>query len=104
MKLVRMLVLVILAVLVAAIEAQPVGEIVPPWMPGTLDIHQINTGRGNSALLIMPDGTTMLVDAGNGGNLPPRGTPPRPDASRHPANGSRATHVRWAPTPWTTDS
>jgi glyoxylase-like metal-dependent hydrolase (beta-lactamase superfamily II) len=84
MKLVRMLVLVILAVLVAAIEAQPVGEIVPPWMPGTLDIHQINTGRGNSALLIMPDGTTMLVDAGNGGNLPPRGTPPRPDASRTP--------------------
>ena len=56
MKLVRMLVLVILAVSVAATEAQPVGEVVPPWTPGTLDIHQINTGRGNSALLIMPDG------------------------------------------------
>ena len=84
MKLVRVLALVILAVSVVPIEAQPVGETVPPWTPGTLDIHQINTGRGNAALLIMPDGTTMLVDAGNGGNLPPRGTPPRPDASRTP--------------------
>src|SRR5207342_3548256 len=56
----------------------------PPG-PGTLDIHQINTGRGNAALLIFPDGTTMLLDAGDGGNLPPRGTPPKPDASRTPA-------------------
>ncbi len=55
------------------------------WAPGTLDIHQINTGRGNAAFLMLPDGTTMLIDAGNGGNLPPRGTPPRPDASRTPA-------------------
>jgi glyoxylase-like metal-dependent hydrolase (beta-lactamase superfamily II) len=56
-----------------------------PWTPGTLDIHQVNTGRGNAAFLMLPDGTTLLVDAGNGGNLPPRGTPPKPDASRPPA-------------------
>ena len=68
----------------AAIDAQRVGDVLPAWTPGTLDIHQINTGRGNAALLILPDATTMLVDAGNGGNLPPRGTPPRPDASRTP--------------------
>jgi hypothetical protein len=49
-----------------------------------LDIHQINTGRGNAALLMLPDGTTLLLDAGDGGNPPPRGTPPRPDGSRAP--------------------
>lgn len=55
------------------------------WSPGTLDIHQINTGRGNAAFVMLPDGTTMLIDAGNGGNLPPRGTASKPDASRTPA-------------------
>ena len=29
-----------------------------------LDIHQISTGRGNAGLYIFPDGTTLLVDAG----------------------------------------
>ena len=61
------------------------GDTLPTWTPGTLDIHQINTGRGNAAFLMLPDGTTLLVDAGNGGNPPPRGTPPKPDASRPPA-------------------
>ena len=55
------------------------------WSPGTLDIHQINTGRGNAAFLMLPDGTTLLIDAGDGGNPPPRGTAPKPDASRTPA-------------------
>ena len=32
---------------------------------GYLDIHQISTGRGNAAYLIFPDGTTMLLDAGD---------------------------------------
>src|SRR5262245_37135503 len=32
--------------------------------PGMLDIHQIQTGRGNAACLVFPDGTTMLIDAG----------------------------------------
>ncbi len=36
----------------------------PPWTRGTLDIHQISTGRGNAAFFVFPDGTTMLVDAG----------------------------------------
>lgn len=60
------------------------GNTFAKWTPGTLDIHHINTGRGNAAFLMLPDGTTMLIDAGNGGNLPPRGTPPKPDASRSP--------------------
>jgi hypothetical protein len=75
------------AVLLAAALArgETVGDALAPWSRGALDIHHINTGRGNATLFVLPDGTTMLVDAGDGGALPPRGTPPRPDASRPPA-------------------
>jgi len=44
--------------------AAPVFKALPAWKPGVLEIHQIATNRGNSALLILPDGTTMMVDAG----------------------------------------
>jgi len=37
----------------------------PPWEPGYLDIHHISTGRGSCALLILPDATTMMIDAGS---------------------------------------
>ena len=40
-------------------------EYLPEWQAGYLDIHQISTGRGNAAYLIFPDGTTMLLDAGD---------------------------------------
>lgn len=60
-----------------------VGDVLPPWTPGTLDIHQIVTGRGNAAFTRFPDGTTMMVDAGDGGETP--FAPQRPDASRTPA-------------------
>jgi beta-lactamase superfamily II metal-dependent hydrolase len=73
--------------------AQQIGQPLPAWSPGVLDIHQINTGRGNAAFLIFPDGTTMLLDAGDGGNLPPRGTTPKPDASRTPG-GWIARYIR----------
>lgn len=79
-----LLALALVALLASALLGQA-GSTFEKWTPGTLDIHQINTGRGNAALVMMPDGTTMLIDAGNGGNLPPRGTPPKPDASRTPA-------------------
>jgi hypothetical protein len=39
-------------------------EALPPWSEGYLYIHHISTGRGNSAYIVMPDGTTMLIDAG----------------------------------------
>ncbi len=55
----------------------------PAWTPGTLDIHQISTGRGNAALFIFPDGTTMLFDAGAAGDgekIPDMD--PRPNDSR----------------------
>lgn len=66
--------------------AQSVGSPLPPWQPGTLDIHIINTGRGDAALLILPDGTTLQFDAGDGGAPvgSPRGVPVAPDGTRRP--------------------
>lgn len=59
------------------------GHLLPPWSEGHFDIHQIDTGRGNSALLIFPDGTTMMIDAGGGEDLSPQtSSVPRPDAKR----------------------
>src|SRR6478672_12894012 len=60
--------LVLLFVLALPLAAQE-SKSLPPWTRGTLDIHQISTGRGNSALVVLPDGTTLLVDAGPGGDL-----------------------------------
>jgi hypothetical protein len=41
------------------------GRDLPPWTPGDLDIHQIYTGGGSTGFIIMPDGTTMLLDIGD---------------------------------------
>lgn len=65
-------------------DAQNVGDPLPSWTEGSLDIHQINTGKGNAALFILPDGTSLLVDSGWGGRDGARGTPARPDKSRNP--------------------
>lgn len=40
------------------------GSTLPAWSEGYLDIHFINAGRGECCFYILPDGTTMLVDAG----------------------------------------
>jgi beta-lactamase superfamily II metal-dependent hydrolase len=67
-------------------SSQVVGQALPPWQPGTLDIHVINTGRGDAALLVLPDGTTLQFDAGDGGAPvgSPRGVALRPETSRPP--------------------
>ena len=54
------------------------------WKPGMLDIHHISTGRGNSAFFILPDGTTMLVDAGALYGQTEYMIAPKPDGSRRP--------------------
>jgi beta-lactamase superfamily II metal-dependent hydrolase len=59
-----------------------VGAPITPWRPGMLDIHQISTGRGNAGLYILPDGTTLLVDAGELPGPSPKHTPARPDETR----------------------
>lgn len=57
------------------------------WKPGYMDIHQISTGRGNAAFLILPDGTTMLVDMGDLGvnNYSQEIMPAVPSSLKHPA-------------------
>ncbi len=61
-----------------------IGDVFPQWSEGFLDIHHINTGKGECAFFILPDGTTMLVDAGATQQAKPRVTDPKPDASREP--------------------
>jgi len=78
--------IVALSFLCANTFGQTVGEVFPAWSPGTLDIHHISTGRGNSTLFILPDGTSLLVDAGTLGRITVRHAPPRPDDSRTPGD------------------
>ena len=66
-----------------------VGQPLPPWKEGYLDLHHINTGRGSVAYYIFPDGTTMLVDAGEMNPLServrsPRNSVIRPDSTKRP--------------------
>ena len=75
-----------------------VGERLRPWSEGYFDIHQIDTGRGNSALLIFPDGTTMMIDAGGGEDLSPKTSSlPRPDAKRRAGEWQGLYALRNAP-------
>lgn len=69
------------------LSAQTVGEALPDWTPGILDIHEISTGRGCATFCMLPDGTTMLYDAGEIHKTGdpwrwPRYLEPRPDSSR----------------------
>lgn len=57
-----------IAAFVALAAQSPAGATLPPWTPGTLDFHQIATGRGNAAFAVLPDGTTLVVDVGPGGD------------------------------------
>ncbi len=61
------------------------------WKKGNLDIHFINSGRGECAFFIFPDGTQMVLDCGasimkydSGTNLglPQVGIYPKPDDSK----------------------
>lgn len=61
-----------------------VGRALAPWLPGALDIHHIATGRGNSTLVMMPDGTSLLIDAGVTNNALDVSFEPRPNDERRP--------------------
>jgi hypothetical protein len=67
---------------------QSEGDVLAPWTPGIMDIHHINTGRGDAAFMIFPDGTTMIFDAGAQDPTAPRTNSPR-NALAKP-NGDRA--------------
>ena len=44
-----------------------IGSVYPDWTAGYLDIHHISTGKGECMFAILPDGTTMMIDAGETG-------------------------------------
>ncbi len=85
----------LMAPLSAARADDAVGQKISPWQPGTLDIHQISTGRGNAGFYILPDGTTLLVDAGEMPTKTEAHTPDRPDATR-PAGERIVRYIRRA--------
>ena len=76
-----------LALAVSAVEAKP--KYLKSWSEGYMDIHHISTGRGPAFFYILPDGTRLLVDAGDLGD-PSRWThkeimPAVPNANKRPA-------------------
>lgn len=67
--------------------AQSVGRPLPVWREGLLDIHQLSTGQGNAALVVLPDGTSLLIDAGAVNRIDwrtgkPRRLPTKPSPDR----------------------
>jgi beta-lactamase superfamily II metal-dependent hydrolase len=65
--------------------AQEIGKTLNPWKEGEMEIHHIYTGKGESVFCILPDGTTLLIDAGDTGpHKDPRTTAGSPDESRNP--------------------
>lgn len=70
-------------------QVAEIGKPLPAWKEGYLDLHHINTGRGNAAFYILPDGTTVLFDAGELDPTNPRTTSKRnavirPNDTKHP--------------------
>lgn len=65
-----------------------------PWQRGLLDIHHISAGRGNSVLIICPDGTSILIDAGAVKGPAEAIVPARPNSNRRPGEwiGRYARH------------
>ena len=46
-----------------SVATPKVGEVIPAWEEGVMDLHFINTTTGESVFVIMPDGTQLLIDA-----------------------------------------
>ena len=71
------------------VAAQDKGGQLPPWEEGMLDIHHINTGRGDAAFFVFPDATTLLLDAGDMSETHPRTLSAR-NAVQKPDNSKTA--------------
>ncbi len=74
--------LLFILVATAYSEAQDSNQF-PEWKEGYLDIHFISTGVGNCAFAVLPDGTTLLIDAGEEDPTSPRVLSPR-NTRRYP--------------------
>lgn len=74
----------LIIILSLGLSAQEIGKPLPSWKDGEMEIHHIYTGNGEAAFCILPDGTTLLIDAGDTGPYKdPRITHGSPDESRH---------------------
>lgn len=72
-----------------------IGSTLPDWQEGMLDIHAVNTARGECTFFILPDGTTLVVDAGEI-TQKPKNYPidkQRPDDATRPAD-TYANYIR----------
>lgn len=67
-----------------SVAPSPVGKPLPQWSQGYLDIHAVNTGQGECSFLIFPDGTSMLLDAGECRVETPNLVAPKPDSIQPP--------------------
>lgn len=65
-------------------DTAAVGRPLGPWRPGTLEIHHLATGRGDCALVICPDGSSLMIDAGASASDPDLTTAARPSAAYRP--------------------
>src|SRR4051812_42713001 len=76
-----------LLLLITLSAQSQVKQFLPPWEKGMMDIHFISNGVGNCAFYILPDGTTLLIDAGEEDPTSarvnsPRNTPRYPNYSK----------------------
>jgi glyoxylase-like metal-dependent hydrolase (beta-lactamase superfamily II) len=85
-----------LAVGSAGATGSAVDGIFAPWSPGVLDIHHIDSGRGNATFILAPDGTTILIDCGASNDGPEVSAPARPNSSRRPGEWCAAYALRHA--------
>ena len=67
-----------------------VGDTLPSWEEGVMDIHFINSGRGECVFMILPDGTTLVVDCGD---IPDNKKARWPQVDAKPFEGTRAYEV-----------
>ena len=82
----KSVVIIFLCFLCIHLFAQKVGNRLSTWERGYMDIHHVNTGCGECAYIIFPDGTTMLIDAGEN----------KADALRHVSGWQRTiTYLRY---------
>lgn len=73
----------------------------PAWQEGFFDIHFIATGKGEAQFLVFPNGTTMLIDAGDMTGRPGVWAMSKvlPDSSKTPAEWIATYIDRFSPTP-----
>jgi glyoxylase-like metal-dependent hydrolase (beta-lactamase superfamily II) len=66
----------------ASVPDDVIGQPLGPWRRGGLDIHHIATGKGDCALVVGPDGTSLMIDAGASATPPPASLDIRPGPER----------------------